>query len=213
MNFIRYIIQYFRRPRHNVTVRQTTSQDPPRGSDDPSPGYLPIESYYDMHRIPGTTLDIGIVVKVIQTPANEIVTANQTKGIHCGCGHHIYRIDEVMTAESIHPGLGGQCPFCAAKATDLYNQNLISLQQAEEMSLHCSQCQSHCDLCRRNNVCARHTREFQQLDGTILLLCTECLAKAENDKFFKKTIAFMLYPFVDYRRLPPPKSTNPYEGY
>ena len=136
LDFIKYIIAYFTKHRDNVTVRQAIPQDPPRGYDNLPPGYLPIESYYDLHNIPGTTLDIGIILKVIQTPDNEIVSANLSKGIRCGCGHHIYLINAVANAESIHPGLGGQCPFCISEATVLYNQNLISLQQAEEMSLY-----------------------------------------------------------------------------
>jgi len=213
LNFLKYVIAYFRKQRKNVTVRQTTSQEQQRDSYNPPPGYIPIESYYDLQRIPDSTLDIGIIVKVLQSPNNEIITANQRKGIRCGCGHHIYLIDEVLTHESIHPGLGGQCPHCAAKATDLYNKNQISLQQAEALSLYCSLCASKCDICGGNNFCARHTSKFKALDGSILNLCPECMDKAKNNKFFKETIAVLLLPFVDYRRLPPSKRIDSYDNY
>lgn len=215
INFLKYIIDYFKRRRNTVTVNQiqaegSSSQD----AHTLPPGWVPIELFCDMQPIPGKiTLEVGTIARVLQTPSGEIVTGIQKKGIHCGCGHHIYIIDRVVTAESIHPGLGGQCPFCVQETAELYNQNLISLQQVEEMSLYCSQCAGRCDICRRNNICVRHTRQFEVLDGSVLSLCPECQVKAENDKFFKKTIAFMLLPFVDYRRLPPPKRMNPYDGY
>jgi hypothetical protein len=212
-DFFKYIADYFRKQRKNVTVRQTTSREQPRDSDNPPPGYIPIETYYDLRRIPDTSLDVGIIAKVLQSPVGEIITANLNKGVRCGCGHHIYLIDMVVTPESIHRGLGGHCPICASKAMDLYNKNKISLQQAEASSLYCSLCASTCDICDGNNFCVRHTSKFNALDGSVLYLCPECLEKAKNDKFFKEAIAIMLLPFVDYRRLPPSKRKDSYDNY
>jgi hypothetical protein len=143
----------------------------------------------------------------------ELITFGMEIGIRCGCGHHIYGIDEIVTPHGIQRGLGGQCAYCSLEAAALLNQNLISLQQAEEHSLYCSGCASHCDSCRRANICLRHAQQFQNLDGTILLLCPDCLKKAEQDKFFKKTLAVMLSPFVDYRRLPPNQRRYSNEDY
>jgi len=213
MNFIRYIIQYFRRPRHSVTTRCVQPDEPSYDVNNLPPGVVPIESSYDLSRIPGTMLDVGAIAKLLQTSGNELVTLNQKIGVRGGCGHHIFVIDEVINQNSVQRGLGGTCPYCSLEAAELLNQNLISLPQAEQMSLYCSRCASYCDGCRRGNICLRHAQQFQSLDGTILLLCPDCLRKAEQDKFFKRTLAMMLTPFVDYNRLPPPTQRSDPDGY
>jgi len=207
-NFIKRI---FQRPEQNVVDRQTRPEVSPHNCDTLPPGCIPIESSYDMNRIPGTTLDVGTIAKVLQASNDELITYNQAKGIRPGCGHHIYTIDEVVTSESIRPGLGGLCPYCSLEAAELLNQNLVSLQQAQELSLYCSKCASHCDGCGRNNICSRHSQQFEDLDGRVILLCPDCMKKAEKDKFFKKTLNIMLSPFIDYRRLPPSQERDYYD--
>ena len=208
-SFSQFIKRCLQRPKQNVVEHQPEKS--PHHWDALQRECNSIESLYDLHPIPGTTLDVGIIEKVLQAPNDELITYSQQKGIRTGCGHHIYKIDEVTTSESIHHGLGGLCPYCSLEAAELLNQNLISLQQAEELSLYCSKCASHCDGCGRNNICVRHSQRFEGLDGKVILLCPGCMKKAEKDKFFKKTINIMLTPFIDYKRLPSSQERDDYD--
>lgn len=206
-----FIKRFFKRPKQNVVEHQPQSEVSPHHCDTLPPRCIPIESSYDLKRIPGTTLDVGIIAKVLQASNNELITYNQPKGIRPGCGHHIYTIDEVVTPESTCLGLGGLCPYCSLEAAELLNHNLISLQQAEEMSLFCSQCASHCDGCRRINICRRHSQQFKDLDGRVILLCPDCLKKADKERFFQKTLSILLAPFVDHKRLPSAQERDYYD--
>jgi hypothetical protein len=208
-----FIRRFFEHNRHNVTTRRVRPDEPSYDANNLPPGCLPIESFYDLSRIPGTMLDVGTIAKLLQTSSNELVTLNQKIGVRAGCGHLIYAVDEVINQNSVRPVPDGTCTDCSFEAAELLNQNLISLPQAEQMSLYCSRCASHCDGCRRSNICVRHAQQFQSLNGTILLLCPSCLKKAEQDKFFEKTLALMLAPFVDYNRLPQPTQRRDPDGY
>lgn len=161
--------------------------------------YTPIESYYDLSRIPGTNLDIGIITKVLQTSQNEIITANQNKGTPTGCGHDAFLIDAVHTDNRRCRGIGGKCYICALEAAAQFNQGLITLEQAQALSLFCSDCQGGCDNCRRQDLCLRHSHRFEDAEGHTMYLCPDCLAKAENDKFFKKAMSVMMLPFTEQR--------------
>ena len=208
--FNNFIKRIFRPLQHNIRTRRIEPEDPRHCSHNLPPGITPIESTYNKQPIPGTTRSIGTIEKILQH-MDELINFNQKIGVRCGCGHHIFNIEEIITQHGVQRGLGGQCPYCALEAAELLSQKLISLQQAEEMSLYCSKCASHCDGCRRNNICIRHTQQFENLDGSILVLCPDCLKNAEQDKFFKKTLDLMLAPFVDYNRLPPPtQRRDPY---
>jgi len=176
------------------------------------PDFTPIKSSYDLRPIPDTSLFIGTASRVGQTSSNELITCDQTKGIRGGCGHDIVVIDEIVNPNSTHRGIGGRCSDCAAEAAEKRRLNLISQQEYEALQLFCSQCASHCDGCRRTDICWHHAQEFKDLDGKVLLLCPACLKKADHEKFFKKTLAIMLSPFVDHKRLQDPFSgRNGYE--
>jgi len=209
--FNNFIKRIFRPLQHNIRTRRIEPEDPRHCSHNLSPGITPIESTYNMQSIPGTTCSLGTIEKVLQTLNGELINYTKKEGVQLGCGHPVFVIDEVITENSAQSGVGGACPYCSLEAAELLSQKLISLQQAEEMSLYCSKCASHCDGCRRNNICIRHTQQFENLDGSILVLCPDCLKNAEQDKFFKKTLDLMLAPFVDYNRLPPPtQRRDPY---
>lgn len=213
LDFIKYILSYFKQPQNNITTHRLQDEERPPNFFDLPPGFTPIETLWQEQEIPGTSRRVAIISRILKTPVDECVTYDAKKGVPCGCGHSIFVINEITTPESTEIGLGGQCPYCSLEAAELLNQNLISLQQAEELSLFCSQCVSHCDGCRRNNICVRHTQQFEDLNGTVILLCPDCLQKAEQEKFFKKTLAVMLAPFVDYKRLPPPIQRNNHYDY
>jgi len=207
-----FIRRFFEHNRHNVTTRRVQPEDQQHHFHNLPPNITPIESTFNVQPIPGTTCSLGTIEKVLQN-MDELITSNQRIGVCCGCGHHIFNVEEKVTQHGVQRGLGGQCSYCALEAAEYLNQNLISLQQAEEHSLYCSQCASYCDGCGRRNICIRHARPFQSLDSSVLLLCPDCLRMAEQDKFFKKTLAMMLAPFVDYNRLPPPTQRKDPYGY
>ena len=207
----RFLKRFFKRSKQNIVAHQPRPEERSYYWDNLPPGFVPIDSLYDLREIPGTTLTIGSVAKVFNTPDNEQVTHDFKKGTRLGCGHSIFTINQMVTPECTEIGLGGQCLDCSLEAAELYNKNLVSLQIAEAMSLFCSQCASHCDGCRRTNICLRHSQQFKDLDGRVILLCPDCLKKADKEKFFKKTLSIMLAPFVDYKRLPPSQRRDYYD--
>jgi hypothetical protein len=154
---------------------------------------------------------VGTIERVLQTPDGELITCSEEKGVTLGCNHEIFSLHEKVTSTGIQLGLGGICVFCAADATKIVSLNLISPQQSQLLARYCSQCRSRCDGCRRTDVCQRHAQKFEDLDGKVLLLCPACLKKADHEKFFKKTLAVMLLPFVDHKRKPPTQSRDSYE--
>jgi hypothetical protein len=202
-NPIKTIIRFFWQPRHNITTRRFQPEQPPNDFCNLPPGNIPIETLYEGQEIPGTSHYVGNIAKIFQTMSGEQVTYDQKKGVRCGCQHNIFSIDEKVTPTGIQRGLGGTCVYCAAEAAELFKLNLISQQQAEQLSLYCSQCASHCDGCRRTDICRRHAQKFEDVDGKTILLCPACLKKANNEKIFNKTLAMLLLPFVEHKRKPP----------
>ena len=166
------------------------------------PGFVPIESLYDMAQIPGTSRHLGAQLRIFETPGQELTTANRRIGIRCGCGHLIYRIEQRVTPEAVEQGVGGACLDCTGEAEDLLKQGLISISQAEEMALYCTDCASHCQHCLRSNLCIRHTRIFQESATSHIPLCSVCYEKAQRQRFLKQTITTVLAPFIDQHRLP-----------
>jgi len=169
---------------------------------DPPAGITPIESSLNLTPIPGTTLVVGTIARVFETAPGELVTADYAIGKALRCGHHVYSVHQVVSEGGIQPGIGGACDFCRLEAAAAAARNLIPVQQIEELSLYCTLCASHCDGCGRNNICVRHTRQFQAADGRILVLCPDCLRQAESERFFKRALAVISAPFCEPMRLP-----------
>jgi hypothetical protein len=182
----RFFKAFFRRSRRQVTVRQVHHSQQEQSRDLP-PHFIPIETITEGSAIPGTNEWIGDIAKVLQTLQGEQVTWERKKGIQADCGHMIFGIHEEITETGIQRGLGGICDYCRAESEDT-------------LGLYCSQCTSHCDNCGKHNICVRHTRLFEDAAGQKRLLCPDCLAKAELDKFFKKTVLTLLWPFLDHNR-------------
>ena len=178
------------------------SPDESQGFFSLPPGFVPIESLYDMAQIPGTSRHLGPQLRIFETPSQELITANRRTGIRCGCGHLVYRIEQRVTPEAVEEGVGGVCLDCTGEAEDLLKQGLITIGQAEEMALYCSDCASHCRQCLRSNLCIRHTRIFQESATSYIPLCSACYEKAQRRRLLKQTITTVLAPFIDQRRLP-----------
>jgi hypothetical protein len=204
--FIKHILDYFKKGKQDIAAHQTPFPQDAPDFDNLPPGFTPVESYYDSHRIPNTMLDIGTLAKVLRSPLNEQISGEQALGVQAGCGHYIYAIDTIITPEWQQYGLGGICQPCAQEAAELLKRNnpnngaitLAQLKQAQALSLYCTQCAGHCDGCRRRNLCLRHSQKFEDFDGRVLFLCPDCLSKAESKKFLKKTVFVLLSPIVDH---------------
>jgi len=203
---IKYVFQYFKRCWQNPIQHQRQRDDALHDSFDPAGGFIPIETNIDDQPVPGTvTQGVAIEERLLENPTGEIITFSRRKGIRCGCTHFVYSIDP----DGHQAGLGGQCPSCTAQAAQLLNQGVITLDQAEAMSLYCTQCSARC-VCGAS-FCRRHIHQFVNLDNSVIYLCDECLKHAEQDKFFKQALTIMFSPFLDYKRLPPPAERRPYD--
>ena len=200
LSFLKYIFQYLTRGKQNLVAHRLQTNETLHNHPDTVSGCLPIETNSNEQPVPGTvTQGVSTEEKLLQTPIGEVITISRKKGIRCGCSHFIYSIEP----EGSQAGLGGQCMGCSAQAAQLLNHGVITLDQAEAMSLYCSQCSARCDACG-TSVCRRHIHQFINLDNSVIYLCDECLKQAERDKFFKQALTIIVSPFLDDKRLPPP---------
>jgi len=171
-----------------------------------APACVPIESVCDMVNIPGTTLYMGSIGRVVQSWTNEVATLTERRGQRLGCGHVVFNIHEYVTPTGVYRGVGNQCPYCTAEAVSLLNENRITLPQAEAMSLCCSRCARSCHSCGRNNLCARHVGLVDAPDaGGSISLCVDCLATWKRRRLWHTVVAIILAPFVDRDRLAQPR--------
>jgi len=176
----------------------------PAGS---GPGYVPIESAYDVVNIPGTSLYVGTVMRMVQqTWTQEVITRTERLGQRLGCGHMVYNIHEYTTAIGVYRGLGGQCSFCTAQAAALLQENQITLPQAEAKSLYCSRCGRGCQACGRNNVCSRHVRLLEVPGSRPTSLCIGCLQPVKTGCLRRAVIATLSFLFLDRNRPSGPRS-------
>jgi hypothetical protein len=169
------------------TVWRASEPQDPQSDDNPPPGCILIETQVHRQEVPGTSLWVGEIARVLQTPTGELVTQELKKGVRCGCGHRVFSLEETVTENGIQYGIGGTCHYCSADAQDLLRHHKISLQEAEENSLYCTQCSASCADCNRRNLCSRHANSFTDINKKKRPLCPECQAKAKRDKFFRKT--------------------------
>src|SRR3989339_189895 len=132
-DFIKYIFAYFKNRRRKVPVQQINSQQDQFRFENVPPENKPVESFYDLHRIAGSSLDVGTLAKVILTPAGETVTMQQEQSVLLGCYHHVHSIDEIKTENWEQKGVGGVCPHCAKEQFPNLNKGQITLQQFEAL--------------------------------------------------------------------------------
>jgi hypothetical protein len=198
-NCIKCLFQRFKRRQICITAHQIQRDSQQADSHSLPPDYIPIESSFETRQIPGTDLCLGKIEKVLQSATGEIITSSQTIGVRYGCGHEEFAAYQAENNGGCRSG-PGQCYYCTLEAAALLSQHLITIQQAQAMQLYCPMCESHCDSCGRHSICVRHVTQFQNQDGTIVLLCPDCLKKAEEQKFFNDALAIILSPFVDRTR-------------
>lgn len=194
LDLIRSIVfRLFKGGQQPPVVRRPTEPEEPQFADDLPPGYIPIETQIRGQHVDGSGRWVGEDARVIQAPNGELITVERGRTIECGCGHRASTLEEVVTATGIRRGIGGTCSDCKAEGEDLLGRNVISPAEAEGRSLYCSRCGSHCDNCRRQDLCKKHTQEFKGPDGQTRLLCPECFKradrKAQREKFFTRAAA------------------------
>ncbi len=179
-----------------VTVHRCVNDQPEESPRDSPPCINLLESNYCLTQVAGTTtLAVGVIAKVGMDPTGHLVNFGPSAvGISAGCGHYVYQIDAIVTEHGYHRGLGGRCSYCTKEAALKLEQNAISFQQAEAMSIYCSSCSGHCDGCG-HDFCARHVRPSREPDGTVFLLCPDCMEKAKRDRRRSFWIALALRPF------------------
>lgn len=199
-NLIELLKKLFRIKPKNITTSSFVNQQQEANFSNLPPGFIPKETVFDTSRIPGTSLDVGLQARVLQSLDEELITCEQRIGIRCGCGHLVYVIDEIRTENFTQPGVAGVCHECSKEAEENRKKGLITIQEAQAKSLYCTQCASHCDECGRRNLCVSHTHLFEDTDGKRMLLCPDCLKKAEAEKFFKKTLSILISPFIDEKQ-------------
>ena len=197
-NFIDRLANFFRPHPHQES--SSFPQQEPEDFVGLPPGFVPIESLCDMDQIPGTSRHIGSQLRIFQTPAPELVTANRRTGIRAGCGHPVFRIQQMVTPNGVEEGIGGFCRECELEASQLLQQQVITMARAEERALFCTACASHCDGCLRCDLCLRHTRLFQEPAGGLIPLCSVCYEQAEKERFLNKIITTAMLPFINRKR-------------
>ena len=208
LKFFKDVLQYLTSRRQNLAVHQQQPDDTSHNHFNNDPGCIPIETNIDEQPVPGTvTQSVCKEESLLQSPTGKLITLSHKRGIRCGCTHFIYTIEP----DGSQAGLGGQCPLCMLEAAQLLNQGSINLEQAEAMSLYCTQCSACCDTCGKS-VCRRHIHQFVGLDSGVAYLCDACIKQSERDKLFKQALTIMFSPFLDYKNLPPPRERKvPYD--
>jgi hypothetical protein len=190
---LQFVLHLFKGSPQPPVVRRPAEPDDSWSAEDLPPGYTPIETQIRGQHIDGTGRWVGEDARVIQALDGALITLERGRTVKCGCGHLASTIEDVVTATGIRRGIGGTCSNCKAEGQDLRERNAMSPAEAEGHSLYCSRCGSHCDGCGRQDLCKRHTQEFQGPDGQTRLLCPDCFKKADRkarrEKFFTRAVA------------------------
>ena len=111
---------------------------------------------------------------------------SQTQSHVIGSGKLVSKIED----------LSGVCRYCQVEATQAFEANLISLEQAQIKSLYDILSASRCDICGEN-TCSRHTRAIQLPDGLTQQLCVDCQKQLKGQILKQKIVGFLLLPFME----------------
>ncbi len=146
------------------------------------------ESEANIHTIAGTNIGFG-TQKIVQVDSRgQAKDISQTQSHVIGSGKLVSKIED----------LSGACRHCQAEATQAFEENFISLEQAQIKSLYDILSASHCDICGEN-TCSRHTRPIQLPDDLIQQLCVDCQKQLKGQILKQKIVGFLLSPFMEDR--------------
>ena len=169
---------------------------PPSHQPDASPNQSPndnidlsfTEAEANIHTIAGTNIGFG-TNKIVQVDSRgQTKDISQTQSHIVGSGKLVSKIED----------LSGICRYCQVEAIQAFEENLISLEQAQIKSLYDTLSASRCDICGEN-TCSRHTRPIQMPDGLIQQLCVDCQKQLKGQILKRKIVGFLLSPFMEDR--------------
>ncbi len=146
------------------------------------------EAEANIHTIAGTNIGFG-TNKIVQVDSRgQTKDISQTQSHIVGSGKLVSKIED----------LSGICRYCQVEAIQAFEENLISLEQAQIKSLYDTLSASRCDICGEN-TCSRHTRPIQMPDGLIQQLCVDCQKQLKGQILKRKIVGFLLSPFMEDR--------------
>jgi hypothetical protein len=169
---------------------------PPPHQPDASSSQLPydsantdasfIEAESDMHGIAGTSIGFGLQEITQVDSQGQTKRCSQAHSHILGNGKLVGKIEDIA----------GVCCYCQAEATQAFEANLISLEEAQAKSLYDVLSASRCDACG-TSTCCRHTRPIPMPDGSIMQLCVVCQKQLKGQIIKQKIVTFLLSPFME----------------
>lgn len=145
-----------------------------------------MEAEANMHGIAGTNIAFGTQKLVQVDSRGQAKDLSQTQSHIVGSGKIVTQIEDLF----------GVCPFCQAESKKAFEDNLITLEQAQVKSLYDVSSASRCDNCG-TDTCCRHTRPIQMPDGLVQLLCVDCQKKLKWKTLRNGVFSFLLSPFKE----------------
>lgn len=146
------------------------------------------EAESNMHTIAGTNIGFGTQKMVQVDSRGQAKDFSQTQSHIIGTGKLVSKIEDIT----------GVCRYCQAEATQAFEANLITLEQAQIESLYDTLSASRCDICG-TNTCCRHCRPILMPDGLTQLLCVDCQKQLKGQIIKQKIVFFLLSPFMEDR--------------
>ena len=113
-----------------------------------------------------------------------------------GTGKLVSGIEPKEVAGQVMPGVAGVCPHCQAEATQAFQANLISHEEAQSRSLYDSSSAAQCDICG-SHACCRHCRPIPMPDGAFHQICTDCQKKIKRQLLKHRLVNLLLSPFTE----------------
>lgn len=144
------------------------------------------EAEADVNSIAGFTITFG---------HQKLITVDsrgQAKDFSQSLGHIVGSNKLVRNIEDIE----GVCGYCQAEANKAFEENRISIEQAQAKCLYDIQSASRCEICGVN-TCCKHTRPIQLPDGLIQQLCVDCQKQLKGQILKQKVVGFLLSPFME----------------
>ncbi len=145
-----------------------------------------MEAEANMHGIAGTNITFGTQKLVQVDSRGQAKDLSQTQSHIVGSGKIVSKIEDLV----------GVCPFCQAESKKAFEDNLITLEEAQVKSLYDVSSASRCDNCG-TDTCCRHTRPIQMPDGLVQLLCVDCQKKRKWKTLRNGVFSFLLSPFKE----------------
>jgi len=190
-NFFKRLLSTKAHPAHlpyiaTPPAHQPNAAPPNQFPNDANTDLLYTESEANIHTIAGTNIGFGTQKMVQVDSRGQAKDFSQTKSHIVGSGKLVSKIENIA----------GVCRYCQAEATQAFEANLISLEEAQIKSLYDTLSALRCDICG-TNTCSRHTRPIQMPDGLIQQFCVDCQKQLKGQIIKQKIVSFLLSPFME----------------